>query len=711
MHDQATGDGWFVPWEPDAKGITSNKAAATNLRELRLVMQKGLSDFLGNPGSPILVVAGSRGVGKTTVLAVKAAKLLADSERKNYRPLKEYKPFINGLVARSVALDANKLSQYATHLPWTNIWKVVLGAHFAFMIYRSQDHLQQEGSSTDSTKLDQMVQRIFGVKPDDQAYGLFAPIIKSAYGHTETIGPALGFILKHTVSSQTCRDWFVNHVAPSLGYGRAEYTFTLFVDAIDECLGFNDPDAGHLLTNDGVAGMSQQDRTNVWARGQEVWLSAQTGFVDAAYDLREQTFDRCWAYGTIRGEAYARHAAVTTLNESKRAGSLGLALSYSSRDLQSVFQLNVEFTPPEDLAVNDPQLDPAMRLFGLSEFEHPRVRWETESVVDALIRHTLGTPRDLIVLAKAAKDAVPPKLRASSETEMSDAVHTAAQLILRDYVKAVFPLWDKEYEEKGYVLLTSNVLSSEQMRLVERQFAEKLGRERETGLLDFLYARGLVGVPAKSSASNLLLLQFHTPDGKEISITRPTPYVVLHPALSATVFDKQPIAIQEGFYSSALIVGHGLPALPDFPKPPRIKLIGNTTNGTVEVRVDGTTLAPPDSGDAELLLYAMLSAIARRPSRPPDQDVIAKEVKWLCETKGLYAKAIRGTPTDQFVKNQLSFSSLDKQSHLVKAFKSWMLSLSDAPFRLTFQKDRGISLRWKNDSSLVRHSDIDASRL
>lgn len=550
---------YFKPWALDSSEIFRSAKSINDFRQLNQLIIKpdGLDDFLQERIPSKLVLAGSRGVGKTLALTMKAAFL---SEQSDVTLLRQHYPFVHQLSSASAPIELRFLNLYANHSYWVAIWKLVLGTLMAICILRNEKQLKQNASEEDV--IHDMVTRLFKCPEKDEVpYKLFITLAQISKGHSDPFRQSISDLLKSRVTGLICSTWYQNYVLYVLGMGSPVRKYMAFVDGIDECLG--DPDGKKLFDRVNETSVeqidhSEQDYKNIRAQAGQVWLSAQTGFMEAVYNLRSESGERVHVYGTVRAEAFECFPSVSSISKSKALSALALELKYTVANLRSIFDLNVQSTSPDDLADTALSGSYSQRLYGIKESRHSRVWGNPEDVLQALIRHTFQAPRELICLAKAAKDAVmPPTDRPKNIPIMIAAVdRAAATTIFEDYKRDVFPLWDSRYEE-GFQFITSNTLDQTQVDSIESQFSELSGCN---GLFDFLYARGLVGVPHKTTGSGTVIFNFIKPTGVEVQIPKPINYIALHSCLSAKIYRNITLEKQSAFYNGTMIVGPGLSA-------------------------------------------------------------------------------------------------------------------------------------------------------
>lgn len=640
---------YFKPWALDSSEIIRSAKSIKDFRQLDQLIIKpdGLDDFLQERIPSKLVLAGSRGVGKTLALTMKAAFMY---EQPDVTLLRQHYPYVHQLSSASAPIELRSLNLYANHSYWVSIWKLVLGALMAICILRNEKQLKQNASEEEV--IHDMVTRLFKCPEKDEVpYKLFVTLAQLSKGHSDPFRQSISDLLKSRVTGLNCSTWYQNYVLNVLGMGSPVGKYMAFIDGIDECLG--DPDGKKLFdrVNGKIsvgqtdhADLPDQDYKNTRAQAGQVWLSAQTGFMEAVFNLRSESGERVHVYGTVRAEAFECFSSVSTINKSKTSSALALELKYTDTNLRAIFDLNVQSTSPDDLADTALGGSYSQRLYGIKESRHSRVWGNPEDVLQALIRHTFQAPRELICLAKAAKEAVtPPTDRPNNIPKMIAAVdRAAATTIFEDYKHDVFPLWDSRYEE-GFQFITSNALDGNQVNLIESQFSALTGGN---GLFDFLYARGLIGVPYKAAGSGSVVFNFIKPTGAEVPIPKPINYLVLHSCLSAKIYKNIPLEKQNTFYNGTMIVGPGLPA-PEKLVPTKLLLRQKGRGRSIELLVDHDIVR----GDTEHhysmeLLYGLILSIRRHELIKVKPQQICREIEHL-ESCGLIEQGVSAQILDR----------------------------------------------------------------
>lgn len=557
--------GFFVPWALDAASFlgesrvnrSDTRGDLQKIRNLRLIEPQGIVDFEERGA---LIAAGDRGTGKSLVLARKAVQLLmrAQEEKMRYLTLVERPPFVSLLAPSKIIVPVKDYRRFSSHRVWRKLWTLVLKAHFACMAVRDRNDPKQNN-------LQFVFKHYFDLEeshgPKDIQRQFFT-LIWTSFPVQESLGPAIAFLVKHNIGNDELDQWSLRANGVITRHAGAESQQAIFVDGIDEAIGdpngqslFNDLRQGSAKRKEGDFGQteatSSQPNENWEERRQlalDVLLHAQTGFILAADEIRTE-FRVLTAYGVVRREAgeWALNPELSGKTADKVDGALVAMLRYKHDQLESIFNLNVDHTSDDEL------FDPAAefadeRLFGFHRITHSTVLGQSEPALSLLIRHTFRAPRQLVSIAKAAKEAVAKAaLRPDRVNEIVNAVDRhAATRGWGDYIASLNPPWYHEHAA-GLQDIHHNVLLPDEVAAIE---------STRTGLFNFLYSRGLIGVPIPIAARTVL--DFREPNGSDTELPRDYRFVALHPILSAHLTTNKTIEERRFFYSSEFIVGHGL---------------------------------------------------------------------------------------------------------------------------------------------------------
>jgi len=535
----------FLPWATDASELLSGKSGETSrsrewIRKLFLVTTAGLEGFEG--GLP--VVASPRGHGKSAIIARLAVKLL-DSES-DYVTLSENSPFVNELASGSIVVKSTQIAALISHERWTVLWQCSLLAHIACMVLRSRKVIDQRTGD----EFEKTLKQHFHAPADHlevgqelSYYTLVKQVWDESRGHVESIAPNMTLLIDKGVSTEKLKEWVKNFRRVILT-SNVEVMYTIFVDAIDEALG----DGESTLISNAQGSTTQPFLTDIALK---IWLSAQKGFLIAIHQIRND-YRRVRIYGSVRIEAlrsltdddYKKLGLV----KNKAIGTLYAELRYTETELRNIFDLNVLATDKSKLAEPE-STDPIKRLFGFTTIRHRQVYGEVENMFDLILRHTFGSPRDLVAITKKAIDSVTADKRATGADVVIKEIDKAAASVCEDWFATVMPVFDKSLRD-ATMNIPKNVIRHTGIANLETQVGYG-------GLFNRLYSRGLVGYPATSSHQNSNELYFNPPDGTERELPKNIDYIALHPSLSALICQRHQDGREKVFYSHEFIVGDG----------------------------------------------------------------------------------------------------------------------------------------------------------
>jgi serine/threonine protein kinase len=285
----------------------------------------------------------------------------------------------------------------------------------------------------------------------------------------------------------------------------------------------------------------------------EAWVHMQAGMIEAAWDLMN-TNKHIKIFATIREEAFASYESDIKTN---LYGATS-ALRYSKRDLQDLLEKLTFFyerLPLRDFVILDVVSTQGSR---------------SEPAFDFIVRHTLGRPRDLVIIASE----ISRNREALDERTFKRIVQdTAASMLVSnvfDEMRVFLEvLCDRAARGKFLASLPYNILTHDEVielwcrfHGVDRDYYDLHGRDAEDVYHPFreLYDCGLLGIVVREAASERRSQRFRQPHeavaGSQRQLPRSSHYL-LHPALSALV--AQLAAGGEFELFRQIVVGHEQP--------------------------------------------------------------------------------------------------------------------------------------------------------
>ncbi len=284
------------------------------------------------------------------------------------------------------------------------------------------------------------------------------------------------------------------------------------------------------------------------------WVHMQAGMIEAAWDLMN-TNRHIKIFATIREEAFASYESDIKTN----LFGATTTLRYSKHDLRELLEkltFFYEHLPLRDFVI----LDVVATTRGT----------QSEAAFDFMVRHTLGRPRDLVIIASE----ISRNRRSLDERSFKRVVQeTSASMLVAnvfDEMRVFLEvLCDRGQRTRLLAALPYNVLThAEVIELwcrfhgVDREYYELHGHDAAEAYHPFreLYDCGLLGVIARDPGSGRRTQRFRQPHdavaGSQRQLPRSREYL-LHPALQALV-----IGLTAGGSFAAfrhIVIGHGEP--------------------------------------------------------------------------------------------------------------------------------------------------------
>ncbi len=284
------------------------------------------------------------------------------------------------------------------------------------------------------------------------------------------------------------------------------------------------------------------------------WVHMQAGMIEAAWDLMNAN-RHLKIFATIREEAFSSYESDIKTN---LYGATS-ALRYAKHELHEMLEKLTYYY--EGLPLRDFVLFDALSVGGAPRNEGP---------FDLLLRHTLGRPRDLVLLAAE----ISRNRRALDERTFIRVVQeTSAGLLVAnvfDEMRVFLEvLSDREKRDRFLALLPRDVLTQDELadvwcgfHGVDRAYFDAHGRGASDVYHPFreLYECGLLGVLVRDPTSDREVQAFRQPHDAAFGSRRELPrsrYYLLHPALRALL---ERLAGGGSFQAIRhVVIGHGEP--------------------------------------------------------------------------------------------------------------------------------------------------------
>ncbi|MFM7649255.1 MAG: toll/interleukin-1 receptor domain-containing protein [Cyanobium sp.] len=287
----------------------------------------------------------------------------------------------------------------------------------------------------------------------------------------------------------------------------------------------------------------------------EAWIHIQAGLIEAAWDVMSSN-NHVKIFATIREEAYASYASESKNN----LFTATLPLRYGAGELQEMIDSLAR------LYESAPSLGHFVGMHTVAD----EAGMEREDVFQHLLRHTLGRPRDLIMicaeLSRGRSELDAPRLREivreiSGRNVVSNVFHEMA-VFLRSLV-------DAKARGRLFGLIPWNVLTRSELEAICCEF-NGLGPESAASFRDLqstlehpfceLFNCGLIGTVQDDPAGRVTRQQFKQPhdivDCLEGCLPR-ADYYLIHPALESLIERQRAAAGYQSF--RWIVVGQRCP--------------------------------------------------------------------------------------------------------------------------------------------------------
>ncbi|MCC6558117.1 MAG: protein kinase [Polyangiaceae bacterium] len=285
-----------------------------------------------------------------------------------------------------------------------------------------------------------------------------------------------------------------------------------------------------------------------------VWVHVQAGMIEAAWDLMNAN-RHVKIYATIREEAFSSYESDIKTN---LYGAIS-TIRYAKHELVDLLEKLTHYY--EGLTLRD---------FILLDVVSSGRSVRSEGTFDFLYRHTLGRPRDLVILASE----ISRNRRALDEQTLARLVQdTSAGLLVAnvfDEMRVFLEvLCDRDRRAHFFSLLPHDVLSHDEVvevwcafHGVDRAYFDAHGRSADDVYHPFreLFECGLLGVIGPDPAGERQVQRFrqpHDPVGGSRHDLPRSRYYLLHPSLRALI---EPLPGGGRFRAMRhIVIGHGEP--------------------------------------------------------------------------------------------------------------------------------------------------------
>jgi serine/threonine protein kinase/class 3 adenylate cyclase len=269
--------------------------------------------------------------------------------------------------------------------------------------------------------------------------------------------------------------------------------------------------------------------------GREVWISMQAGMLEAAWDLMN-TNAHVKIFATIREEAFADYESDIKAN----LHGATTALRYTKRDLRDMLEKLTYFyerIPLRDFVSLD--------IVGANESAR------TEAPFEFIYRHTLGRPRDLVIISSEIS-----RNRGALDEQLFTRVvrEASAGMLVSNVFNEMRVFLDilhkKEDRNRFLAMLPHDILTADEVIDIwcrfhdfDREYYDLHGNDAEGVYHPFreLFDCGLLGVIQRDPSSGNRYQRFRQPRDAVGGSHRQLPtssHYLLHPALQALILQQ-----------------------------------------------------------------------------------------------------------------------------------------------------------------------------
>lgn len=469
-----------------------------------------IEEFLSTNGSDRkrVLVAG-KGLGKTLLLKKKAYVYREDANRRSFtQTQRSLVSKVHHFLGGRLSYETELLSDY---WKWYDIWMCAIGIPI-------WSHVAKEHGVDFPDQIKKLVSR-----PEDPIYLILDELTSSKKK-----------IVDCNAVTREVRSFL----------STATQQYAMFIDNTDEGL-------QHMIGVDTHAASTSKKGGK---QASDIWIAAQLGLLEVAKEFKS-SYPRIRLFVTIRKEAYDKYPGHT----SSTLPDLCCALHYAKEDVLKIFENNIALVEDKNLAYPGSRDDPIHALLGDTTWAHWRVKDEKgepvrEGLFDAFYRHTLGRPRDLMIVGEKICNITPPTNRADTNN-LRKVAREASDEIFTDYKKECVPYWDERYEELFQQIPSAIIRRKDAIRLAKNFQEKNPGLENP---LVFFAKRGLLGYICVDHTKKPIQ-KFLMPGMGEIDYKLPvSPLYFFHPILGREIEEvSHPRAVTGGTeLEKRIIVGH-----------------------------------------------------------------------------------------------------------------------------------------------------------
>ncbi|HEV7736647.1 MAG TPA: hypothetical protein VGO47_04650, partial [Chlamydiales bacterium] len=286
---------------------------------------------------------------------------------------------------------------------------------------------------------------------------------------------------------------------------------------------------------------------------EDVWINAQLGMMKIARDIC-QRHKHIKIFVSIRSEAFNNLEAQTSLQYQ----NISSILTYTKTQIQEIFEQNIAITEKQKLARAD-AVDSIERFVGFSKMDHRFVRDNgrprKEETFDFIYRHTFGRPREIVLMGSKIEEISPRERNRDNEAVREVVNSVGGDVLLQQLKREIIPYFESEVFNKFCELVGSNVISTEQAKIISAEISDGMGFQGD--VFSYLYSIGLVGTTEWNFRRNQFAQKFLPVGHYSLSANIPpkaSKYFVIHSAVDKTLRDIH----GRHFYNDNNIIGNEL---------------------------------------------------------------------------------------------------------------------------------------------------------
>lgn len=482
-------------WVVDASGFRIEDAE--EFKKSLLYSTEGVASFLSKDSREKFAVTAPKGFGKTLLLMLKRLHLI--DQGVGGRLLPEGEGLIDKFGSDHPNLSRQQVNFIRTSAAfWEQAWFLSLGIAIIRNLRRIETELPFPTSNIESDQVRRLVER--PTQEQESATGLFATLLSWEPNQ-----------LSHLNDATRSISGILRQLHTQVSY---------FIDNVDEYF-----DAYLQHAYGGGYSVGEYDVG--------FWYESQVGLVRASRSINGLN-RHIRVYCAIRSEAIDR----ISYSDPQAAQVRGacVSLKYSQEELKSILVKNIlnsrTLAKPNDK-------DPFVRWVGTksARLEHGTTG-EIENLAEYILRHGLGSPRDVAAIGGRISNLPTESRDAQSiKREVNSVAAENARGYLADAVRHVpfvrptllFPLIRKNFLSREEA---SEIVDSYRASIRREATVQSAGDENVLTALYHMGLLGYVGRPVEKAGDTQVFLEPGARNLIELAPLPDAPHYVIHPALS-----------------------------------------------------------------------------------------------------------------------------------------------------------------------------------